>query len=55
MDRFVTPNAVQVHASLDDIKPAIWRQLLVPLDFSLRELHLSDAAGGNCWHRPAPC
>lgn len=34
------PNAVQVHASLDRIKPVIWRRLAVPLDFSLRDLHL---------------
>jgi hypothetical protein len=40
MDRFAAPNAVQVHVSLDDIKPAIWRRLVVPLDFTLRDLHL---------------
>jgi hypothetical protein len=34
------PNAVQVHASLDDIEPLIWRRLVVPRHFSLRELHL---------------
>ena len=34
------PNAVVVHASLDDVEPLIWRRLVVPRYFSLRELHL---------------
>lgn len=33
------PNAVQVHVALDDIKPPIWRRLIVPLDTTLAELH----------------
>jgi hypothetical protein len=29
-----------VHASIDDIKPVIWRRVVVPSHFSLRDLHL---------------
>lgn len=37
---YAPPNAIQLHASLDDINPLIWRRLLVPLHVNLRELHL---------------
>src|SRR5262245_27163201 len=40
MMAYAVPNAVQVHVSLDGIKPLIWRRLVVPLGFSLRDLHL---------------
>jgi hypothetical protein len=33
-------NAVQVRVSIDRIEPQIWRRLVVPLHFKLRELHL---------------
>lgn len=33
------PNAVEVHIVLDDIKPEIWRRLIVPLDTTLAQLH----------------
>ena len=33
------PNAVQIHVSLDDIEPAIWRRLVVPLHVTLVQLH----------------
>jgi len=32
-------NAVQVHVSLDDIEPKIWRRLVVPLDTTLADMH----------------
>jgi hypothetical protein len=38
--RFREFTAVQVRASIDRIEPQIWRRLVVPLDFNLRELHL---------------
>ena len=37
---FQEPNAVQVHASIRDIKPLIWRRLIVPSHYSLRDFHL---------------
>ena len=40
MERFATPNAVQVRVAIDRIEPEIWRRLVVPLHFDLRELHL---------------
>lgn len=33
------PNAVEVHVVLNDIEPAIWRRLIVPLNTTLAELH----------------
>jgi pRiA4b ORF-3-like protein len=37
---FQVPNAVQLRVSIGRIEPQIWRRLLVPLGFNLRELHL---------------
>jgi Plasmid pRiA4b ORF-3-like protein len=37
---FQVPNAVQLRVSIDRIEPQIWRRLVVPLHFNLRELHL---------------
>lgn len=37
---YASPNAIQLHTSLDDITPLIWRRLIVPSHFNLRELHL---------------
>jgi hypothetical protein len=37
--RFRDFNAVQVHISLDDIEPRIWRRLIVPLDTTLADMH----------------
>ena len=37
---YASPNAIQLHVSLDDIKPVIWRRLIVPSHFNLREIHL---------------
>ena len=33
-------NAVQVRVSIDRIEPQIWRRLIVPSHFNVRELHL---------------
>jgi len=38
--RFREFTAVQVRVSIDRIEPQIWRRLVVPLHFHLRELHL---------------
>ena len=32
-------NAAQVHVSLDDIEPRIWRRLIIPLDTTLADMH----------------
>ena len=40
-------NAVQLHVSLDDIEPGIWRRLIVPLDTTLANIHpITQAAMG---------
>ena len=36
---FETLNAVQIHVNLDDVEPAIWRRLVVPLSTTLADLH----------------
>lgn len=33
------PNAVQIHVALEDIEPAIWRRLIVPIHTTLAQLH----------------
>lgn len=33
------PNAVQIHVSLEDIGPPVWRRLIVPLTTTLAQLH----------------
>ena len=38
--RFRELNAVQVRVAIDRIEPQIWRRLVVPARFNLRELHL---------------
>ena len=38
--RFREFTAVQLRVSIDRIEPQIWRRLIVPLHFNLRELHL---------------
>ena len=37
---FQVPNAVQLRVSIDRIEPQIWRRLIVPSSFNLRDLHL---------------
>ncbi|KRA96798.1 hypothetical protein ASD83_17155 [Devosia sp. Root685] len=41
------PKALQVTISLDDVKPRVWRRLLVPLDWDLEKLHLAIQAAFN--------
>lgn len=45
-------NAVQVHISLCDIEPKIWRRLVVPLDTTLADMHpiLQAAMGWGDTH-----
>src|SRR5437016_1107755 len=38
--RFREFNALQARISIDRIEPQIWRRLVLPLHFSLRDLHL---------------
>jgi hypothetical protein len=33
------PTAFQIHAVLDGVEPPIWRRLVVPLSFNLKQLH----------------
>ena len=33
------PNAVQIRVALDEVEPAIWRRLVVPLQTTLAQLH----------------
>lgn len=47
---FRHPNAVQIKVTLDDIEPAIWRRLTVPLTFHLGQLHLIIQAAFNWWN-----
>lgn len=37
---FQVPNAVELRVSIDRIEPQIWRGLIVPSSFNLRDLHL---------------
>src|SRR5437773_5560423 len=37
---FQVPNAVQLRVSIDRIEPQIWRRLIVPSSYNLRDLHL---------------
>ncbi|TAV38807.1 plasmid pRiA4b ORF-3 family protein [Rhizobium ruizarguesonis] len=47
---FQKPNAVQVRISLDEIKPKIWRRLVLPSDWTLEQLHLAIQAAFNWWN-----
>ena len=46
---FASLNAVQIRVSLDEIEPAIWRRLVVPIQWDLRQLHLAIQAAFNWW------
>ena len=37
---FQVPNAVELRVSIERIEPQIWRRLIVPSNFNLRDLHL---------------
>lgn len=47
---FTEPNAAQIRVSLDEIKPEIWRRLIVPLHWDLEKLHLVIQAAFNWWN-----
>jgi len=49
---FETINAVQIHISLDEIEPAVWRRLFLPSAWNLGQLHLAIQAAFNWWNRP---
>jgi Plasmid pRiA4b ORF-3-like protein len=36
---FEDPTAMQMHVAIEGIEPPIWRRLVVPLDFTLAQLH----------------
>ena len=47
---FEPVNAVQVHVSLDEIEPAIWRRLILPARWNLEQLHLAIQAAFSWWN-----
>lgn len=47
---FDSPNAVQLHVSIDEIEPLIWRRLVLPADWNLEQLHLVIQAAFNWWN-----
>ncbi|AXA39392.1 plasmid pRiA4b ORF-3 family protein [Rhizobium leguminosarum] len=47
---FQRPNAVQVRITLDEIKPKIWRRLVLPSTWNLEQLHLAIQAAFNWWN-----
>lgn len=46
---FDEPNAVQIRVALVGIEPAIWRRLIVPLNFHLGQLHRVIQAAFGWW------
>jgi hypothetical protein len=47
---FQSPNAVQVGITLDEVKPKVWRRLILPANWNLEQLHLSIQAAFNWWN-----
>lgn len=47
---FHFPNTLQIIVQLDDIEPAVWRRLVVPMDWRLDRLHLVIQAAFNWWN-----
>ncbi|MBC7282134.1 plasmid pRiA4b ORF-3 family protein [Hoeflea sp.] len=47
---FKSINAVQIHVSLDEIAPQVWRRLVVPAQWDLGQLHLVLQAAFNWWN-----
>ncbi|MET4690690.1 hypothetical protein ABIA13_005198 [Sinorhizobium fredii] len=47
---FKAINAVQIHVSLDEIEPAVWRRLILPSHWNLEQLHLAIQAAFNWWN-----
>ena len=44
------PNALQIRVTLSEIKPAVWRELVVPWTWHLGQLHLAIQAAFNWWN-----
>lgn len=47
---FKAVNAVQIHVSLDEIEPEVWRRLVLPSHWNLEQLHLAIQAAFNWWN-----
>ncbi|MDB5552302.1 MAG: uncharacterized protein JWL86_2286 [Rhizobium sp.] len=47
---FKAINAVQIHVSLDEIEPLVWRRLVLPSHWTLEQLHLAIQAAFNWWN-----
>lgn len=47
---FKPVNAVQIHVSLDEIAPQVWRRLVVPAHWDLGQLHLVLQGAFNWWN-----
>ncbi|KAB1083820.1 plasmid pRiA4b ORF-3 family protein [Neorhizobium galegae] len=47
---FQEPNSVQVRITIDEIKPKVWRRLVLPSHWTLEQLHLSIQAAFNWWN-----
>jgi hypothetical protein len=43
-------NALQIKVSLAEIRPSVWRRLIVPATWHLGELHLAIQAAFNWWN-----
>ena len=43
-------NAAQIHVSLDEIEPEVWRRLVLPARWNLGQLHLAIQAAFNWWN-----
>ncbi|WP_244476131.1 plasmid pRiA4b ORF-3 family protein [Rhizobium sp. Leaf306] len=47
---FQAPNTVQVQITIDEIKPNVWRRLVLPSYWTLKQLHLSIQAAFSWWN-----
>ncbi|OCP22453.1 MULTISPECIES: plasmid pRiA4b ORF-3 family protein [unclassified Ensifer] len=47
---FKAINTVQIHVSLDEIEPEVWRRLVLPSHWTLEQLHLAVQAAFNWWN-----
>lgn len=45
-----SPNAVQIRVSINQVSPLIWRRIVVPLHWDLKDLHLAIQAAFNWWN-----
>lgn len=47
---FKAINIAQIHVSLDEIEPELWRRLVLPANWNLEQLHLAIQAAFNWWN-----